>query len=92
MPVNNGIQPKFFRIYDPRETFIFLYNGTAETCNRICKQIYRCSPLWQMYPCIFCIAEGMIKSARARRDREEEGEGNVIVKLMHYIIEMHAFC
>lgn len=42
-------EPKFFRIYDPRETFIFLYNGAAETCNRICKQIYRYSPLWQVY-------------------------------------------
>lgn len=51
-PVNNGgaqHEPKFFRIYDPRETFIFLYNGAAETRNRICKRIYRCSPLWQVY-------------------------------------------
>jgi len=48
-------EPKFFRIYDPRETFIFPCNGAAETRNRICKRIYRCPPLCGRYIAeIFC--------------------------------------
>lgn len=40
--MNNSAQhaPKFFRIYDPQETFIFPYNSVAKTRNRICKRIY----------------------------------------------------